>query len=438
MANAQITFHNQFVPQTLDLLQGVFAGYPGRDFAVRLWDGTIWHPGGRSEHRFTIVLNHPAAMRRMFFPPTERRLGEAYMFGDFDIEGNMYEAFYLARYLWENWTWRDTLRFAPKLLRLPSRSPGTNEQIAHISGQKHSVSRDKQAIQHHYDVSNEFYQLWLDESMVYSCAYFADADESIDSAQSRKLDYICRKLRLQPGERLLDIGCGWGALIMHAAQHYGVDALGITLSEKQFSLAKERIAAAGLADRCRVQLLDYRNVDESQPFDKLVSIGMVEHVGRENLGIYFEKAYRLLKPGGVFLNHGITLLSAPFESMYEAKDSFIQQYVFPDGDSQPIAYVLDLAAKANFECRDLESLREHYALTLKKWLERYEAHEQDILDMLGPIGYRLWRIYLAGARWVFESGYNSIHQALLYKSLDGKTAHGYLPLTRADWYEQGA
>ena len=438
MADANITFQDRFVPRTLDLLGGVFAGYPGRDFAVRLWDGAIWEPAGASEHRFTIVLNHPAALRRMFFPPTERRLGEAYMFGDFEIEGNMYEAIDLARYLWENWTWRDTLRFAPQLLRLPRRSPGENEQIAHISGQKHSVNRDKQAIQYHYDVSNEFYQLWLDERMVYSCAYFTDPAENIDSAQRRKLDYICRKLRLRPGERLLDIGCGWGALIMHAAQHYGVDALGITLSEKQLALAKERIAAAGLADRCRVQLLDYRNVDESQPFDKLVSIGMVEHVGRENLGIYFEKAYRLLKPGGVFLNHGITLLNAPFEALYEAKDSFVQQYVFPDGDSQPIAYVLDVAAKAKFECRDVESLREHYALTLKKWLERYEAQEQTILDMLGATGYRQWRIYLAGARWVFESGYNSIHQALLYKSLDGKTAHGYLPLNRDDWYERGA
>ena len=437
MVNVQVTVQDRYVEPTLDLLQGVFAGYPGRDFAVRLWDGTVWEPQGAAEHRFTIVLNHPAALRKMFFPPTERRLGEAYMFGDFEIEGELYEAIYLARYLWEGWSWKDTLRFAPKLLRMPTRSGMSNEQIAQVSGQKHSVNRDKQAIQYHYDVSNEFYQLWLDDKMVYSCAYFADPGESIDAAQSRKLDYICRKLRLQPGERLLDIGCGWGALIMHAAQHYGVEALGVTLSEKQLALANERIAAAGLADRCRAELLDYRHVDESRPFDKIVSIGMVEHVGRENLGIYFEKAYRLLKPGGVFLNHGITLLSAPFESLYEAKDSFVQQYVFPDGDSQPIQYVLDVAAKANFEVRDVESLREHYALTLKNWLQRYEAHTDTILDMMGPQGYRQWRIYLAGARWVFESGYNSIHQALLYKSLDGRTAHGYLPLTRDDWYQDG-
>ncbi len=437
MVDARVRTQDSYAGQTLDLLEAVFADYSGGDFAFRLWEGTVWRPQAAQPSRFTIVLNHPSALRRMFFPPTERRLGEAYMFGDFDIEGQLYEALNLARYLWETWTWRDTLRFAPKLLRLPARSIGGNEQIARLSGERHSISRDKQAIQYHYDVSNEFYQLWLDKQMVYSCAYFADPNEGIDEAQSRKLDYICRKLRLKPGERLLDIGCGWGALIIHAAKHYGVDALGITLSEEQLKLARERIEAEGLTERCRAELLDYRKVDETDPFDKLVSIGMVEHVGRENLDIYFEKAYRLLRPGGVFLNHGITLLNAPFEFEEDggsAKDSFVQQYIFPDGDSQPIAYILDIAAKAQFEVRDLESLREHYALTLKCWLERYEAQEQRILDMMGTIGYRQWRIYLAGARWAFEAGLNSVFQALLYKSIDGKAAVNDLPLTRGDWY----
>ena len=425
---------DRHVINTLDLLSAVFADYPGKHFAIRLWDGTVWEPNGATSHRFTIALNGPSALRRMFFPPTERKLGEAYMFGDFEIEGELYAAIDLARYLWEGWSLRDTLRFAPKLLRLPTRDPVSNDQIAQLDGSRHSVSRDKAAIQYHYDVSNEFYQLWLDEKMVYSCAYFKDPAESIDAAQSRKLDYICRKLRLQPGERLLDIGCGWGALIMHAAQQYGVDALGITLSEKKLALARERIAVAGLAGQCRVELLDYRDVDESQPFDKIVSIGMVEHVGRENLLIYFEKAFRVLKPGGVFLNHGITLFQAPRLPLYQAKDSFIQQYIFPDGDSQHIAYVLDVAAQAGFEVRDVESLREHYALTLKNWLARYEAQAKAIRDMLGDIGYRRWRIYLAGARWAFEAGYNSIHQALLYKSVDGKGAGAHLPLNRDDWY----
>ncbi len=434
MVDAGFMTRDRHVANALDLLSAVFAEYPGRDFAIRLWDGTIWQPPDARQRRFTIVLNGPSALRRMFLPPTERKLGEAYMFGDFEIEGELYAAIDLARYLWEGWSLSDTLRFAPKLLRLPRRDAGGNSQIAQLSGEKHSVNRDRQAIQYHYDVSNEFYQLWLDEKMVYSCAYFEDANESIDSAQSRKLDYICRKLRLQPGDRLLDIGCGWGALIMHAARHYGVEALGITLAEKQLALANERIEAAGLSGRCQAQLLDYRNVDESRPFDKIVSVGMVEHVGRENLDVYFEKAYRCLKPGGVFLNHGITLFQAPQVPQYQAKDSFIQQYIFPDGDSQHIAYVLDVAAKAGFEVRDVESLREHYALTLKNWLARYEAQAATIRGMLGAVGYRRWRIYLAGARWAFEAGYNSIHQALLYKSRAGNGAHDDLPLTRADWY----
>ena len=210
MIEAQVMTRDSHVANTLDLLSAVLERYPGRDFAIRLWDGTVWEPRGTTAHRFTIVLKGPSALRRMFFPPTERKLGEAYMFGDFEIGGELYAAIDLARYLWEGWSLSDTLRFAPKLLRLPSRDPGSNNQIAHMSGERHSVQRDMQAIQYHYDVSNEFYQLWLDERMVYSCAYFKDPDERIDVAQRRKLDYICRKLRLQAGERLLDIGCGWG------------------------------------------------------------------------------------------------------------------------------------------------------------------------------------------------------------------------------------
>jgi len=434
MERARPLARDHHVERALALLSAVFADYPSSDFAIRLWDGTVWEPPGCQQPRFTIVLKGASSLRRMFLSPTERKLGEAYMFGDFEIEGELYAALDLARYLWEGWSLRDSLRYAPLLLRLPRQDSRAKSEIAQLSGDRHSIDRDRQAIQYHYDVSNDFYQLWLDEKMVYSCAYFHKPEESIDSAQERKLDYICRKLRLQPGERLLDIGCGWGALIMHAAQHYGVQAFGITLAEKQLSLARERIEAAGLTQQCRVELLDYRNVDESQPFDKIVSIGMVEHVGRENLAVYFEKAFRLLQPGGVFLNHGITLFLAPRTPRYQAKDSFLQQYIFPDGDSQHIAYVLDVAAKAGFEVRDVESLREHYALTLKHWLRRYEAQEAQIQYMLGAVGYRRWRIYLAGARWAFESGYNSIHQALLYKAIDGQGAGAHLPLNRDDWY----
>jgi cyclopropane-fatty-acyl-phospholipid synthase len=296
------------------------------------------------------------------------------------------------------------------------------------------MNRDKEAIQYHYDVSNEFYSLWLDENMVYSCAYFAAPDEDIDTAQARKLDYLCRKLRLQAGESLLDIGCGWGALIIHAARCYGVKALGITLSEKQAEYARQRIQEEGLQDLCHVELMDYREVDEAHPFDKVVSVGMVEHVGPQNMRLYFEKVHRLLRPGGVFLNHGITVRAEHYTGFNRKSDSFVQQYIFPDGDIQPVTFALEAAEQAHFEIRDVENLREHYALTLQRWFERYEANKQTILDMMGQTNYRLWRIYLAGARWLFVSEFHSVHQSLLYK-LDDPTKT-QLPLQRSDWYER--
>jgi cyclopropane-fatty-acyl-phospholipid synthase len=434
VVNIQVKTHNSDVARTLDILQSVLAGYPSRNFAIRLWDGTIWQQEAGQPRQFTIVLNHSAALRRMFFPPTERRLGEAYIFGDFDIEGDLLEAFNVGRYLLEQWHWLDTLRYAPQLLRLPMNGSSSNSYQAHLSGSQHSLARDQQAIQYHYDVSNDFYQLWLDKQMVYSCAYFTSPDDDIDKAQTNKLDYICRKLRLQPGERLLDIGCGWGAMIIHAAKHYGVNALGVTLSQKQYDYARKRIADEGLESQCQVELIDYRTVDESQPFDKIVSVGMVEHVGRDQLSTYFEKAYRLLRPGGVFLNHGITVVESHDPFFMRARDSFLQQYIFPDGDLQSIGFILEAASRARFEIRDVEDLREHYALTLKCWYERLEAHKQTVLNMMDKMGYRLWRIYLMWARWSFEYGNNGVHQTLLYKMNDGgRTGHD-LPLTRTDWY----
>lgn len=434
MLNVQTKSQDIYVSTTLELLQAILADYPVRDFAIRLWDGTIWQQEAGQPRYFTLVLNHSTALRRMFLPPTERRLGEAYIFGDFDLEGDLVKAMNFARYLWETWRWTDTLRYGVRLLRLPEYKPAIgDERSAHLSGHRHTLERDEQAIRYHYDVSNDFYQLWLDKNMVYSCAYFTSADEDIDTAQERKLDYVCRKLRLKPGERLLDIGCGWGALLIHAAKHYGVHATGITLSEKQIDYARQRIAAEGLSEQCQVELLDYRAVDEAQGFDKIVSVGMVEHVGRKNLLVYFEQAYRLLRPGGVFLNHGITASRQSFTRLNASRNSFAQQYVFPDGDLQPLDYLLTEARKARFEIRDVENLREHYALTLKNWFERYEAQKQEVLKILGTVGYRQWRIYLAAARWMFEYGLAGLHQVLLYKPGEDVTRTN-LPLTRDDWY----
>lgn len=427
-----------YVQQTIDFLDAAFGNYSATSIAFRFWNGKKWEKklNGKPS-QFTIVLNHAASLRRMFVPPSDSQLGLAYTLGDFDIEGEAEQALYLGKYLWKSWGWSDMLRSAVKLIFLPSSPPPTSSHAAQLTGTRHSQSRDKDAIQFHYDVSNDFYKLWLDTQMVYSCAYFSHPSDSIDVAQTRKLDLICRKLRLQPGERLLDIGCGWGALVIHAAQHYGVFVTGVTLSEKQVKLARERVASAGLADRCEIELLDYREVDETVAFDKIVSIGMVEHVGRENVGEYFAKVGRLLRPGGMMLNHGITLLHDAFVSKRKVRDGFFAKYIFPDGDLQPMPFVLQFAVEAGFEVRDLESLREHYALTLRCWRRRFEERKKEIVDIVGEESFRLWRLYLLGAGWGFASGMHSVYQMVLYKQGSTDDSLLDLPLTREGWYKEG-
>jgi cyclopropane-fatty-acyl-phospholipid synthase len=288
---------------TLRLLDRVFP--PPRSFAIRLWNGMTLPAVGRPP--FTLVLRHPAALQRMFSPPIERSLGEAFIYDDFDVEGDLFAAFTLINVIFKrDFAVSEITAIARDLLALPGNGPArpVGRGRAHLSGARHSRERDRAAIQYHYDVGNEFYALWLDRFMQYSCAYFPTGMEDLDTAQERKLDLICRKLRLQPGERLLDIGCGWGGLARYAAAKYGVQVVGVTLSEKQAAYAHEQIAQAGLADRVVVRLQDYRDLQD-EPFDKLVSVGMFEHVGRSQLPQYFAQAQRLLKPGGLFLNHGI-------------------------------------------------------------------------------------------------------------------------------------
>ena len=419
--------------KSLGFLDKVFSASPFKAFNVKLWDGTVWQPA-KIPPRFTLELKHPGALRRMFWAPNELSLGEAYIYGDFDIHGDIESCFKLSEYLLDrSWRIREKARLARDLLTLPAkRSPQAGSRAASLSGARHSKKRDAEAISYHYNVSNDFYRLWLDERMVYSCAYFQDAGDSLDDAQLRKLDYICRKLRLKPGERMLDIGCGWGGLIMHAARNYGVEALGITLSRNQAEFANERIRAEGLADRCEARVLDYRDVEEDVPFDKLVSVGMFEHVGEAQLFTYFEKALRLLKPGGVFLNHGIT------ESMQRQPKqgpSFIDKYVFPDGELMPITTSLRVAEEAGFEIRDVESLREHYTLTLRHWVERLQKSRERAIKLTSDATYRVWNIYMAGSAYGFESGEMNLHQSLMIKADDGVSA---LPLTRSDWYRPSA
>lgn len=410
-----------------DFLDALLADYPRRDFLVRLWDGTTW--GSAKQPRFTLVLKHPGALREMFLSPSELTLGEAYIYDDFDIEGDIEAAFDMADYLLaQDRSLREKLDLRERLRKLPkSEHPRAGLHLVGTGREVHSRDRDRQAVRYHYDLPSEFYALWLDRRMVYSCAYFATPDEDLDSAQVRKLDYVCRKLRLRPGERLLDIGCGWGGLLMHAAAHYGVQALGITLSVPQAEVARERLRQSGLNDCCRVEVADYRDINHAQQYDKIVSIGMFEHVGEALLPEYFRRAWDLLRPGGVFLNHGIA-----YSATYRRRGpSFTDRYVFPDSELVPIHTSLRAAELTGFEVRDVESLREHYALTLHHWVRRLQDHAEEARRIAGDINYRIWRLYMAGAAHGFRGGRLNVYQTLL-----GKPSHGQsgLPLTRDDWY----
>ncbi len=434
MASWSLKTDAQAVQTTLSLLQDIFGSDQLPNFGVRLWDGTTWQsrPEAGEAPRFTLVLQHPGALRSMLLPPSELNMGEAYIYNDYDVEGDLLGAFELGDYLLdERWGKMAQARFGKRLLSLPKTGqPRPRDVAVKLHGTLHSKERDRQAVTYHYDRSNDFYALWLDRRMVYSCAYFASSDDDIDTAQERKLDYICRKLRLQAGERLLDIGCGWGGLVIYAAQHYGVEAYGITLSEPQAELAQRRIQEAGLADRCRVEVRDYRDMNEPEAFDKIVSVGMFEHVGEALLPAYFQQAWKLLRPGGVFLNHGIaTVISDP-----PPRDSaFNQRYVFPDGALVPISTTLRIAEASGFEVRDVEGLREHYALTLRQWVRRLESHAGEARQYTGDITYRIWRIYMTASIHAFQTRAANIYQSLLSKPDHGKSN---LPLTRNDWYTQ--
>ena len=410
------------------IVQELLHEYHPRDFAIEFWDGTRFEPEAGQFCRFTWHLHHPSVLRSLLRSDRQVALGEAFIYGDFDISGDILAIFPIAEYLEEkHFGPGSKLRLGTMMLGLPSKLHGEQAR-AEMHGRTHSKSRDRAAVTFHYDLSNEFYQLWLDPAMVYSCAYFESPDDDVATAQGQKLDYICRKLRLQAGERLLDFGCGWGGLIIHAARNYGVHATGITLSQQQLALAEERIRGAALSSQCEVRLLDYRDAHQLGEFDKLVSVGMVEHVGESALPEYFQTAFRLLKPGGVFLNHGIGRAG---NRPKPAEKTFTDVYVFPDGELIPISSTLARAEEAGFEVRDVENLREHYFFTLVQWLRRLEANEESAKKLVGELKYRIWRLYLAGSAHYFQSGKLDLYQSLLVKTTNGRCG---IPLTREDWY----
>jgi len=383
----------------------------GLPVAVTLWDGRSATPSAPPLVKFSV--RSPKALAALA-DASMGRLARHYVEQELDVEGDV----------------RDIVRMGEALS--VSSPTGATDRSRVRKWFRHTRLFDRKAVRHHYDVGDDFFALWLDRRRVYSCAYFRRADDTLDIAQEQKLDHICRKLRLAPGERLLDVGCGWGALIQWAAERYRARALGVTLSENQYEYARRRIHEAGLEDRCEVRLLDYRDVPEDEPFDKIASVGMFEHVGRKNLPLYFGKLRRLLRPGGLVLNHGITLNAPELRELGSGIGEFIDDYVFPGGELTHISQVIEEMSAQGIECHDVESLRPHYARTLWHWCDRLEASADTARASAGEKLYRVWRIYLAGSAHAFERGWMSVYQVLAGRAgADGALA---VPLTRDYMY----
>ncbi|MEP6503216.1 MAG: cyclopropane-fatty-acyl-phospholipid synthase family protein [Betaproteobacteria bacterium] len=406
--------------------------------ALRMWND-VTHYFGHNAPSFTLVLRDPAVLRDLVLKRGPIPLADAYFNGRLDVEGDLYAALGLKRHFQSlSLSGRermgllvDALRlaFAPTKKAAPAGDVRATTHFTH----DHSPESDRAAISHHYDVSNDFYKLFLDERMVYSCAYFHADDDTLEAAQRQKLDHICRKLRLKPGERFLDIGCGWGALAIWAARHYGVQAHGITLSSEQLAEAKRRIAAEGLEDRITVELRDYRALEGEAVYDKVASVGMFEHVGLANLAQYHATVHRVLRPNGLLLNHGITHEEDGWQPSVDTE--FINRYVVPDGELDRVSAVQAGMERARFEIQDVENLRMHYAKTLRHWVTRLEAAHDEAVAHVSEATFRVWRLYMAASALEFEAGGTAIYQILASRRPD---AHPYaqpVPLTRGDLYD---
>jgi cyclopropane-fatty-acyl-phospholipid synthase len=377
--------------------------------AVKLWNGETIN--GSHSPSIELTLKSPSTLS-LFLKPNLSSLAESYVKQEIDVRGDI----------------RHVIRLLAPVFQGNESVRGWSDRFNVF---RHTRASDSKAVRYHYDVSNDFYALWLDKRRVYSCAYFKTPDDSLDVAQEQKLDHLCRKLNLQPGERLLDIGCGWGGLIFWAAENYGARCVGITLSEQQHAYVQEQIAQRGLADRVEVHIQDYRDVPEDQGFDKIVSVGMFEHVGVTMLPSYFGKISRLLKPGGVVMNHGVTATTFDGEHASSGHE-FIEKYVFPDGELTHVSKVIEAMARQGLEVLDMESLRRHYAQTLWHWVTRLEAHQAEARRIVGEDKYRIWHAYLGGFAYAFEQVWDNIYQILAAKPQpDGSIDY---PMTREHVY----
>jgi len=413
------------------VLARIFGPVDERPFSVAFWDGTLDAPPDGIPSAFTLRVTWPGALRRAFLPPTDLAVGEAIVRGDLEVEGDLEAAVRAGAVRLED------LRGSPRafvplladLLRLPRHADGRvgaerrdAAAPAWSSGRlrPHSPRRDSLAVRFHYDLGNDFYRLFLDRRMQYSSAWFADGAGDLEAAQEAKLDLICSKLRLRPDDRFLDVGCGWGGLLVHAVERHGVRGTGITLSPAQAAFARDAVARAGLGDRCGVRVLDYRGVPAEGSFDKIASVGMIEHVGRRRYAEYFGRLARLLRPGGLLLNQGIVALggrTTPRERLRLAVrrrwGSFIHRHIFPDTDLVPLCTTLSEAERAGFEVRHVQSLREHYARTLRCWVRRLEDRWEDAVRLAGLPTCRAWRFYMAASAHLFDAGEIGVVQCLL-------------------------
>ncbi len=407
------------------MLRRIFGERYAQRFGIRLWDGTEI-PASR-EPLFTLHVNHPGALRTAFRPPVDLNAGRAFAAGLLDVAGDAEAAFDELMRTLQRPAGSALVQLSLLLRRLPA-APLPKLREAHLSGKRHSQARDRAAIGFHYDQPVAFYRTFLDPALVYSCAYFERESTTLAQAQIAKIDYSLRKLRVKPGERLLDIGCGWGALVVRAAQQFGAYVLGVTLSERQVEEARRRIRENGLEERASVERWDYRELPATT-FDKIVSIGMFEHVGREKLPEYFQSAFRLLKNGGLFLNHGIAneRRNGPGKT-----SGFMERFIFPDGELVSVSDALQIAEDAGFEVRDVENLREHYTRTLRAWVSNLEENRQAAIEAAGDQSYRAWRLYMAGSAQGFRVGRMGLFQSLLGKPESNGGVD--IPPTRSDLY----
>jgi cyclopropane-fatty-acyl-phospholipid synthase len=409
---------------------------------VRAWDGSQAGPPDAP----VLVVRNRRALRRLLFKPGELGLARAWVAGDVEIEGDLYVALdLLSGLVWERGEDARTLAQALRdpefraavrgLLRLagPPLPPAPPREEVRRARHLHTRRTDRRAISHHYDVGNDFYELVLGPSMVYSCAYWESGDggpeSTLETAQRDKLELVCRKLGLGPGKRLLDVGCGWGSLAVHAAREHGANVVGITLSQEQATYARKRVADAGLTDKVDIRVQDYRDVTDG-PFDAISSIGMAEHVGSAKYLEYAQVLFALTGPGGRLLNHQIARRPQRDESTYDV-DAFIDAYVFPDGELAPLGTTVTQLEHAGFEVRDVESIREHYALTLRRWVARLEADWERAVHLTGPGRARVWRLYMAASAVAFERNRIGVNQVLAVRAPESGASG--MPLRARTW-----